>query len=101
MGLFNLGKRKPKKPSLMRYPSGSFTVNAEGGLISSTLPSDFSSEIISMLGNDVITSFQSAAGADSPLTELKMDYAGLKLTARELRGGAIIFITPKSWASRT
>ena len=30
-----------------------------------------------------------------PLTELIADYSALKLTARELRGGAIIFLAPR------
>jgi len=44
----------------------------------------------------VLSTFQAAREAGIPLTELIADYAALKLTARELRGGAIIFLAPRS-----
>ncbi len=43
--------------------------------------------------------FNEAATAQLPLTELVINYPSLKITARELRGGAIVFLSPKAPSS--
>jgi hypothetical protein len=48
----------------------------------------------------VLATFQAAREAQMPLTEIVADYSALKLTARELRGGAIIFLAPRSLGQR-
>ena len=53
-------------------------------------------QIVFDLDDLVLSTFQAAREAGIPLTELIADYAALKLTARELRGGAIIFLAPRS-----
>jgi len=46
-----------------------------------------------------LETFRDAQAAQLPLAELVVNYGSLKLTARELRGGAIVFLSPKSLIS--
>jgi len=39
--------------------------------------------------------FRQARKAQLPLAEMTIHFSSLKITARELRGGAIIFLAPK------
>ena len=43
-----------------------------------------------------MTAFRKAKQAQMPLSEIIIHYAALKLLARELRGGAIVFVMPQS-----
>ncbi len=94
MGLLNLFN----KPSatLLRLPSGSFTVDADGEVLARTIPASFPADLVSELGQHVVSAFRGAARAQLPLSELVIRYPSLKITARELRGGAIIFLSPKN-----
>ena len=85
---------KPAATKLVKLPSGSFTLNEHGRLMTSTLPQSFPAEYVREIGEQVLTSFGDARKAQIPLTELVINYATLKLVARELRGGAMIFIMP-------
>jgi hypothetical protein len=49
------------------------------------------------IATQVLVAFKQAREAQLPLSELVVNYAALKLTARELRGGAIIFLAPQSF----
>jgi hypothetical protein len=51
---------------------------------------------VQQIGELVLSTFKRARDTRVPLTELIADYSALKLTARELRGGAIIFLAPRS-----
>jgi hypothetical protein len=93
MGLLNLFS-KPAEDKLVRLPSGSFTLNEHGRLMTSTLPRAFPEGRIREIGSQVLTAFNDARKAQIPLTELAINYATLKIVARELRGGAMIFIMP-------
>jgi hypothetical protein len=94
MGLLNLFA-KPA-PTLLRLPSGSFTVDREGCVLTRTLPSSFPTALVKDIAEQVRTAFADAAAAQLPLTELIISYPSLKIAARELRGGAIIYLTPKT-----
>jgi hypothetical protein len=94
MGFLNLFA-KPA-PTLLRLPAGSFTLDREGRMLTSTLPSSFPKELVKDIARDVRTSFSEAAAAHLPLTELVINYPSLKITARELRGGAIVYLSPKA-----
>src|SRR3954451_1179216 len=93
MGLLTLFS-KPS-PTLVRLPSGSFTVDREGSVIVGTLPSSFPSNLVDEISEQVLGAFRDAAAAQLLLSELVINYPSLKITARELRGGAIIFLSPK------
>ena len=80
----------------MRLPSGCFTVDRNGQIIASTLPQTFPVEKIQMIADAVLAAFKSAQEAHLVYHELHITYAALKLTAREMRGGAIIFFMPHS-----
>jgi len=98
MGLLNLLTRRsaPASVNLVRLPTGSFTLDPAGRVVASTLPRSFPADRVRQIGDLVLSTFQAAREARIPLTELIAEYAALKLTARELRGGAIIFLAPRS-----
>jgi hypothetical protein len=93
MGLLNL-LRSPA-PTLLRLPSGSFTVDRTGAVVTTTLPSHFPEDVVQGLARLVLDAFRDAAQAQLPLSELIADYSSLRITARALRGGAIIFVAPR------
>ncbi len=80
----------------MRLPTGSFTVDPAGQLITSTLPQSFPAICVAEMAQAVLSAFRLAQEAQVPLTEITVNYSALKLTARELRGGAIIFLSPSA-----
>ena len=92
MGFLNLFAKPP--PTLLRLPTGSFTVDRQGAVVVGTLPSNFPTEVVEAIGRDVLSAFKGAADAQLPLGELIVYYPSLKITARELRGGAIVFLSP-------
>ncbi len=83
-------------PTLLRLPSGSFSVDREGNVLTSTLPSSFPAGLVKDIAQQVRAAFGEAAKAQLPLTELILNYPSLKISARELRGGAIVFLSPKA-----
>jgi len=89
---------KSSAPELARIPSGSFTLDAKGNLVSSTVPTWFPPSHLHDIGQNVVAIFRDAQQAQMQLSELIVHYSGLKITARELRGGAIIFLSPKNTA---
>lgn len=101
MGLLNLFKRtEPASSELVRLPSGSYTVDAAGKVIVSTLPRAFPQEKVREISEVVLRAFRSARAAGLPMGEFILQYSALRLTARELRGGAIIFLAPRALEKR-
>jgi len=94
MGVLNLFKKE--QPTLLRLPAGTFTVDREGKVLASTVSSQFPSEIIDAIAQPVLAAFRGAAEAQLPLAQLNIDYPSLRIVARELRGGAILFLSPQS-----
>jgi hypothetical protein len=88
-------KAKPVGPA--RFPRGSFTVSAAGQIVVSTLPSNFPRERMLDIGNVVLTTLNSARELGTPFAELAADFAGVEIRARDLSGGAIIFVTPQEY----
>lgn len=86
-------------PTLLKLPSGSFTVDREGAVIVGTLPSSFPDEMVHAIAQEVLGAFRDAAAAQLIVSEIVIHYSSLKVTARELRGGAIVFLAPKVTAS--
>jgi len=93
MGLLTLFAKAPGP--LLKLPSGGFTVDRTGCVLISTLPSSFPAELANQIAQDALAAFRSAAAAQLPLSELIISYPSLKITARELRGGAVVFLSPK------
>ena len=95
MGLLSLFS-KSDDARLTRLPSGSFTLDRDGRLVISTMPRSFPVIEVQEIGKQVLASFRAAREAQLPLTELIIHFSALKLMARELSGGAIIFLMPQS-----
>jgi hypothetical protein len=94
MSLLNIfAKEKREIPKSL--PPGSFTVNRQGNITASTLPSSFPQNFLLELAEEVIVTFKEAREVRLPLTELAVNYPEFKLAARELSGGAIIFFIPR------
>jgi hypothetical protein len=95
MGFLNIFSR-PAQLELVRLSAGSFTLDRHGRVITSTLPRSFPQNITREIGQQVLASFRAAERAQMPLSEIIVQYAALKLLARELRGGAIVFLMPQA-----
>lgn len=95
MGFLSLFSKAPDAAKLERLPSGSFTIDSSGHVVTSTLPASYPGVRVKVIGETVTTIFRSAQEEGLPLKEIVIHFAGLKVTARELRGGAIIFLAPK------
>ena len=97
MGLLNIFS-KTAKAELIPLPSGSFTLDRDGKIMTSTLPRTYPEANLLEIGNRILEVFKSAKEAKMPLHEITVHYNALKLLARELRGGAIIFLRPQSFS---
>jgi hypothetical protein len=99
MGLLSLFSKAA--PQLQPLPRGSFTVDSDGRVLVSTLPQSFSRTLATDIATEVLAAFKASQAARLPLTELVIRYSSLKLTARELRGGAIIFLAPRNLSNKS
>lgn len=96
MGILKPFIREQKLPSMELLPSGCFSLHRGGQLAASTLPSNFSHEKIRKIGKVVLDTFRTAQEANLLLTDLHIHYSGLTISAREMRGGALVFLSPSS-----
>jgi hypothetical protein len=92
MGILKAATPRPLRPE--RLPNGAFTLDRAGGLAGSTLPSSFPSAAVMEIGRVVLDAFGRAQAANLPLSDLYIHFSGLTIIARELRGGALIFLNP-------
>jgi hypothetical protein len=97
----DLLKKKTSVGDLQRLPRGAFTVDAQGRVVSSTVPQAVPAALVRDIGQCVVAVFQGARKVNLSFSELVAQYATFKITAREMRGGAIIFLSPKApkWVS--
>jgi hypothetical protein len=79
-----------------QLPSGSITVDRSGRIVSSTVSSAYPVEILHIVAKEVLALLREAHAAQMPLAEVSIHFAVLRITARELRGGAIIFLFPQT-----
>ena len=86
---------REKAAEPMGLPSGTFTIDRTGRMVTSTVSNSFPEKVALEIGHAVLDTFRKAQAADVVLTEVIVYYAALKLTARELRGGAIVFLAPR------
>lgn len=94
MGLLKPFTRAQKTLRPERLPGGCFTLHRGGDLVASTLPSSFSTAMMIEIGQIVMDSFKQALEANLPLTDMHLHFSGLVITAREMRGGAMVFLQP-------
>jgi hypothetical protein len=93
MGLLTLF-RGGGKADVKRLPAGTFTIDSRGRIVSSTIPTSAAGGQLSEIGQHIMAIFQGARNANVPLYQLVVTYGVFKITAREMRGGAIVFMAP-------
>ena len=94
MGLLDFFSSKKNAPTIDRLPSGSFTVDRDGKVLTSTLPHSFAEANVREIVKAVMDAMVSAREANLPVTEMAIYFSGLKITAKEQRGGVMIFLAP-------
>jgi len=82
--------------AVQQLPAGTVTVDRQGRIINSTVSSTFPVPLLEAIGGDVMDLFRAARVGEMPLAEVSLCFGSLRLTARELRGGAIIFMFPQT-----
>ena len=82
--------------AVTQLPSGSITVDRAGRIVSSTVSSAYPPKLLHTVGKEVLELLREARTAQMPLAEVSIHFASLRITARELRGGAIIFLLPQT-----
>lgn len=82
--------------AIQQLPSGSVTVDGNGDVITSTVSSEFPKALLREIARDVLELFRDARANQMPLAELSLQFASLRISARELRGGAVIFLFPQT-----
>ena len=82
--------------SVQQLPSGTITVDRSGRIVASTVSSNYPKDLLQTIGREVLPLFKEARTAQMPLAEIGLHYGSLRITARELRGGAIIFLLPQA-----
>jgi hypothetical protein len=82
--------------AVQQLPTGTITVDRHGNIVTSTVSSAFPRKLLKDIANDVLELLNEARVAQMPLAEISLNFGSLRVTARELRGGAIIFLLPQS-----
>ena len=84
------------RAGVQQLPTGTITVDRNGHIITSTVSSAYPKNFLRDIGRDVVQLFIEARTAQMPLAEISLQFGSLHITARELRGGAIIFLFPQT-----
>lgn len=82
--------------AVQQLPAGTVTVDRNGTIIASTVSSTYPKALLQIIGKEVLELLREARASQMPLAEVGLHYGSLQITARELRGGAIIFLLPES-----
>jgi hypothetical protein len=83
-------------PAVRRLPSGSMTVDRDGNVVATTVSSVYPPALLREIAGEVLSVFREAHAAQMPLSEFNLHFASLRITAREMRGGAIVFLSPQT-----
>jgi hypothetical protein len=84
------------RAAVRQLPVGSLTVDRNGQVITTTISSAYPRALLRDIGHEVLVLFREARESQMPLAEVSFHFASLNITARELRGGAIIFLFPQA-----
>lgn len=84
------------RAEVQQLPAGSMTVDRNGRVVTTTVSSAYPRALLNEIGGSVLALFREARAAQIPLAEVSLHFGSLRITARELRGGAIIFLFPQS-----
>ncbi|MBU6410914.1 MAG: hypothetical protein KGR98_11070 [Verrucomicrobia bacterium] len=94
MGILKKFFRRKRQARVQELPTGSMTVNAKGDLLTSTVSSNYSRKLLTDVSREVLGIFREAREAQLPLAEFTVHFGSLRITAREMRNGAVIFLLP-------
>lgn len=86
-------KRKSPAGGVRVLPTGSFSVDTTGRIVSTTIGQTFPRQQLENIAAVVLYTFRSAESVDLPLTEFSAVYGTFKISAREMKGGAIVFLS--------
>jgi hypothetical protein len=84
------------RAAVQQLPTGTITVDRQGRIVTSTVSSAYPKNLLREVARDVLELFREARVAQMPLAEVSLHFGSLRITARELRGGAIIFLFPQT-----
>lgn len=93
MGILKLFTKA--SPSVTTLPSGSVTIDRHGHILASTVNSSCPGKVLEEIAEQVLRLFREARDAQMPLSEMTLHFASMQIKAREMRGGALIFLKPK------
>ena len=99
MGILNWFAKSA--PAVRRLPAGSFTVDRHGNVMTTTVGPEYPPWLLDDTAREVLSLFREAHAARMPLTGLDLNFAGLHIAAREMHGGAIIFLSPQNLFARS
>jgi len=91
-----LKKWFPSSKPLLKLHTGSFSMDRGGHILAKTLPSSFPQNLLETIGQCVALTFEQARSAQLPLEEIIINYPALRITAREMRGGAMVFLSTEN-----
>lgn len=94
MGLLNIFSKAD--PTVQRLPHGSMTVDRHGNVVITTVSSAHAPELLRSIADEILLLFREAQATQLALSEFEIHFASLQITAHELRGGALIFLSPKT-----
>jgi len=94
MGFLNLFSKSAPEAAVEGPLTGSLAVNRAGKIVATTLSSQLAPALLTQIGRTALHAFAAARRIQTPLTELVTRYGDQRITAIELRGGALIFINP-------
>lgn len=84
------------KASIQQLPVGTITMDRQGNIVASTVSSAFPRALLQTIAADVLELLKEARAVQMPLSEVSLHFVSLRITVRELRGGAIIFLSPQT-----
>lgn len=93
MGFLNLFSQS--SPAVQRLPAGTMSVDRSGRILVTTVSSTCPPALLQEIAHHILRLFRKADAAHMSFSELTLHFASLKLVARELHGGAIVYLTPK------
>jgi len=82
--------------TVQQLPAGSLIVARDGKVVASTVSTTYPQALLRDIARDVLLLLRQAREAQMPLTELSIHFTSLRVTAREMRGGAVIFLSPQT-----
>jgi len=91
-----ISQRFRSRAGIQQLPAGSMTVDRDGSVIVTTVSSAYPKVLLEEIGDVVVSLFREARAAQVSLAEISLHFGSLRITAREMRGGAIIYLNPQS-----